>query len=61
LLNLLIRQGAGHAVVSRGGRPPQFDRVDYRGRNVVERGFNRVKQLRGVATRYDNLVNAGCR
>ena len=25
---------------SRGGRPPAFDSVDYRGRNVVERRFN---------------------
>jgi hypothetical protein len=41
---------------SRGGRPPQCDPVDYRGRNVVERGFNRVRQWRGLATRYDKLA-----
>ncbi|MBN9792647.1 IS5 family transposase [Pseudonocardia sp. TMWB2A] len=41
---------------SRGGRPPAFDRVDYRGRNVVERGFCDVKQWRGLATRYDKLA-----
>ena len=28
---------------SAGGRPPAFDPVDYRGRNVVERDFNDVK------------------
>jgi transposase len=37
---------AGHCARrgSRGGRPPAFDPVDYRGRNVIERGFNVVKQ-----------------
>jgi transposase len=41
---------------SRGGRPPAFDSVDYRGRNVVERRFNLLKQWRGLATRYDKLA-----
>ncbi|WP_246086162.1 IS5 family transposase, partial [Pseudonocardia hydrocarbonoxydans] len=40
----------------RGGRPPAFDSVDYRNRNVVERGFAAVKQWRGLATRYDKLA-----
>jgi transposase len=30
--------------------------VDYRGRNVVERRFNLLKQWRGLATRYDKLA-----
>jgi transposase len=38
---------------SRGGRPPSFDAVLYRDRNVVERAFNRLKGWRAVATRYD--------
>nr|WP_232794911.1 IS5 family transposase [Kitasatospora sp. NRRL B-11411] len=37
----------------RGGRPPVFVREAYRLRNVVERCFNRLKQWRGLATRYD--------
>lgn len=37
----------------RGGRPPGFNRHLYKRRNVVERCFNRLKQFRGVATRYD--------
>lgn len=37
----------------RGGRLPAFDREAYRGRNVVERCVNRLKQWRGVATRYE--------
>ena len=49
---------AGHRTRrgSRGGRPPAFDAVDYRGRNVVERSFNLLKQWRGLATRYDKLA-----
>jgi transposase len=37
----------------RPGRPLAFDRDRSRGRNVVERCFNRLKQFRAVATRYD--------
>lgn len=39
-----------------GGRPPVFDREAYKGRNVVERAFNKAKQWRAVATRYDKLA-----
>jgi transposase len=41
---------------STGGRPPAFDREDYKGRNVVERNFNIFKQWRALATRYDKLA-----
>ncbi len=41
---------------ARGGRPPAFNAEDYKGRNVVERNFNDVKQWRGLATRYDKLA-----
>jgi transposase len=41
---------------SAGGRPPTFDAVTYKGRNVVERSFNDHKQWRGLATRYDKLA-----
>ncbi len=30
-----------------------FDAQDYKQRNVIERAFNRLKQWRAVATRYD--------
>ncbi|MDQ0771794.1 transposase [Streptomyces aurantiacus] len=43
---------------SRGGRPPAFDRVDRRNRNVVERGFWHVKQWRKLTTRNDKLAFA---
>jgi transposase len=36
-----------------GGRPYAFDATTYKRRNVVERCFNRFKQWRGIATRYD--------
>ena len=29
---------------------------DYKSRNSVQRGFNAVKQWRGLATRYDKLA-----
>lgn len=38
-----------------GGRPPTFDKVTYRDRNVVERCFTRLKQFRAIATRLDKL------
>ena len=47
------RQRRGRA----GGRPPDFDAVTYKGRNVVERSFNDHKQWRGLATRYDKLAS----
>jgi transposase len=37
----------------RPGRPPAFDPAVYRRRNVVERCVNRLKQWRGLATRFD--------
>ena len=41
---------------SAGGRPPVFDPITYRRRNVVERCFNRFKQYRAIATRYDKTA-----
>jgi transposase len=36
-----------------GGRPLDFNVEDYKNRNVVERAFNKLKNWRGIATRYD--------
>lgn len=38
---------------SAGRRPPKFDATLYKGRNVVERAINRLKDFRAVATRYE--------
>ncbi|OSZ58505.1 IS5 family transposase [Streptomyces pharetrae CZA14] len=39
-----------------GGRPPAFDREAYKQRNTVERCINRLKQWRGIATRYEKTA-----
>nr|WP_312874645.1 IS5 family transposase [Actinomadura litoris] len=38
---------------SAGGRPPAFDKAQYRRRSAVERCVSKWKQYRAVATRYD--------
>lgn len=43
----------------KSGRPIDFgdqQRERYKGRNVVERCFNKLKQWRGIATRSDKLA-----
>ncbi|OKJ34253.1 transposase [Streptomyces sp. CB02366] len=39
-----------------GGRPPAFDRDLYKAPNAVERCFNRLKQFRAIATRFEELA-----
>ena len=41
---------------SAGGRPVTYDSERYKARNVVERAYERFKQWRGLATRYDKLA-----
>ncbi|WP_425265044.1 transposase [Streptomyces corchorusii] len=66
----LRRRGVGHTIPERsdqirnrlrrghrGGRPPAFEHL-YKRRNVVERCFNRLKQWRGIATRYDKTAES---
>ena len=50
------------AVIPRRDEPPQatFDCAAYRERNRVERLFNRLKQYRAIATRYDKLAEHYC-
>jgi transposase len=56
----------GYDIINRGARPVipnrsnrtalhRFNKRAYRGRNVIERCFCRLKDLRRVATRYDKL------
>lgn len=54
-----LRQRRIGAVIPRrrteSRRGTRFDRAAYRERNRVERLFNRLKQHRAIATRYDKL------
>lgn len=67
----LRQRGVGHTIPeradqirnrlrrgSRGGRPPASGKQFSKQRNVVERCFNRLKQGRGIATRYDKTVES---
>ena len=38
---------------SHGGRPVTFDAEAYKGRNVVERAVNKLKDWSGLATRHN--------
>lgn len=57
ILALVRRLQARVVIPADGGRvkPRRYDRTLYKGRNVVERYWNKVKQYRRVATRYDKL------
>ena len=46
-------QGGGVPPKANRRRPPPYDRAKYRERNRIERRVGRLKQFRGVATRYD--------
>jgi transposase len=59
---LLRRRGISHTIpqrrdhrlkkAARAGRAPSFEAALYARRNVVERCVNKLKQWRGIATRY---------
>ncbi len=53
--NPQTRSATGAAAAPGAGARP-FDADTYRGRNVIERSFNTVKQWRGLATRCDKLA-----
>ncbi len=51
--DLTAPQSLGAKRGSCGGRPVSYDAQDYKQRNVIERAINRLKQWRGIATRYE--------
>ena len=55
ILDFIHRQGAEAVIPPRSNRkePWDYDRELYRERNLVERAFNKLKQWRRLATRYD--------
>lgn len=59
LVALIHAAGAQAVIPPRSNRHEQrvYDRHIYKDRNLVERFFNRLKQFRRIATRYDKLAN----
>lgn len=55
----ITRTGAEAVIPPRSNRltSREFDRERYKARNLVEQFFNRLKQFRRLATRYDKLAN----
>lgn len=56
----LRRRGIGAVIPrlrSEHRRGVRFDRAAYRERNVIERTINRLKQNRGLATRFEKLAD----
>jgi transposase len=57
-VRLIEAQGAQAVIPPRKRRtqPREYDRHLYKDRNLVERFFNRIKQFRRIATRYEKLA-----
>jgi transposase len=55
---LINATGAAAVIPPRSNRTEQraYDRHLYKDRNLVERFFNRIKQFRRIATRYEKLT-----
>ena len=45
-----------HSAETKSQRPYLLQPYLYRARNLIERFFNKIKQCRRVATRYDKLA-----
>jgi transposase len=59
LIDALERRGIVPVIPPKANRikPRDTDFALYRERNLLERFFNRIKQYRAIATRYDKLAN----
>ena len=55
---LIEEQGAAPNIPAKSNRKwkPCFSKRLYRERNLIERGFSKLKHFRRVATRYDKLA-----
>jgi len=58
LRQAVLDAGAEPVIPSRSNRraPRSHDKALYKERNLIERFFNKLKQFRRVATRYDKLL-----
>ena len=58
LMDAILDTGAEPVIPPRRHRKHQhaYDKALYKERNVIERFFNKLKQFRRVATRYDKLL-----
>jgi transposase len=55
-----IKESGATAVIplkSNRKQPREFDKHQYKNRNLVERFFCRIKQFRRIATRYEKLAS----
>ena len=50
------RQRGRHPAETKSDRQRAYDTDLYKERNIIERFFNKLKQFRRVATRYDKLL-----
>ena len=59
LIATIEQSGAKAVIPPKSNRvaPRDFDRHQYRHRNLIERFFCRLKQFRRIATRYEKLAN----
>lgn len=59
LIERIVAQHAEAIIPPRSNRKTlrDYDRYRYRARNLVERLFNRLKQFRRIATRYEKLAS----
>lgn len=57
--NFLASQGSQAVIPPMPQRrdPPPFDPITYQARNIIERAFNRLKDWRAIATRYDKKAS----
>jgi putative transposase len=58
LREAVLKREAEPVIPSKSNRrtPIAYDKALYEERNLVERFFNKLKQFRRVATRYDKLL-----
>jgi putative transposase len=59
LMDAILDVGAEPVIPPRRHRKHQhaYDKALYKERNIIERFFNKLKQFRRIATRYDKLLN----